>query len=539
MADKFLTEAEWKKFAKGRDLKDTALLKALAAFEKAKEPDDQLKALALIEKEADALRKFVKGDKDFSAQLDGIDKAIGKEEKAAKAAQKEAEAKESESEGEDAPDMLTTKMIPLLRQVKQGEEMQVLIARGSKEVAVMMSRRSISPSRRKLLSDYLAEGTPKFDKGVCIFEENAYTFVLETQASGLAKKIKAALFKQVELHLKVRVRGEEGDLDDDGEEAVDELEHEESTGSPQAKTEPTIPEPPPLVDPLKAQFDKRWADLEPQVLAVLKTGAGDASKIRAVAEFVREKGEGSNFKAALQGMDSLEKLLPGAQPNPSPGHGGDPSTAFKQRLMALMEQAKPLLAKGSAQGQAIKLKLSEAGVLATKKNFADAGELLDAAEALLKKGEQEGGEHESEQGTGTMAGGGKLSLVKLGKARLAWRRDRLHAVSEIHRLQGAVAKDFTGEPEQKAALDAALSRLDKLIGSLTDELDDSLDKVLNAAEPARAGLAEQARALMRRFLDHIETDEVMQELDGNEVLPDMSVCEPLQRSLADVAASLG
>ena len=315
MADKALTETEWKKFAKGRDLKDAALLKALAAHEKAKEPDEQLKALALIEKEADALRKLVKGDKDFGAQLDAMDKAIAKEEKAAKAAQKEAESKESEEEGEDAPDLLTTKMIPLLRQVKQGEEMQVLLARGSKEVAVLMSRRSISSSRRKLLSDYLAEGAPKYDKGVCIFEENAYTFVLETQASGLAKKIKAALLKQVNLRLKVRVRGqEEGDVDDDGDEAGHELEaetHEAETHEPQAgQTESTSPQDGP--DPLRADYERRQPGAAEAV-----HGHAQAAKLQPLLDFAAGKAEAGQWRAALQALDQIDKLLAA----PAPGQG--------------------------------------------------------------------------------------------------------------------------------------------------------------------------------------------------------------------------
>jgi len=46
MADKPLTMSEWSQFAKGRELKDPALVKALAAREKANEPDELIEALA-------------------------------------------------------------------------------------------------------------------------------------------------------------------------------------------------------------------------------------------------------------------------------------------------------------------------------------------------------------------------------------------------------------------------------------------------------------------------------------------------------------
>ncbi|HIV71143.1 MAG TPA: hypothetical protein H9903_09445 [Candidatus Aquabacterium excrementipullorum] len=48
MSDKYLSVVEWKKFAKGHDLKDTALIKAFEALDKAERaaPELRLKALA-------------------------------------------------------------------------------------------------------------------------------------------------------------------------------------------------------------------------------------------------------------------------------------------------------------------------------------------------------------------------------------------------------------------------------------------------------------------------------------------------------------
>ena len=221
MSDKNLTEPEWKKFSKGKDFKDAAFVKALAALGKATAPALQLDALADIEKQAEGLRKAYKADKDLSAYLDGLDKALDKQRKLSEAeARKSSKADDSGSDEEDTPALLTTKMVPLLRQVRKGEEMQVLLASVGKEVAVLIARRGISPTRRKLLTEYLDNGTPKFFSGHCIFEEAAYTFVMKTQAAGMAKKVKAALLRQVELRLKVRVRGEDpNDIDDDGDPA--------------------------------------------------------------------------------------------------------------------------------------------------------------------------------------------------------------------------------------------------------------------------------------------------------------------------------
>ncbi len=92
---------------------------------------------------------------------------------------------------------------------------------------------------------------------------------------------------------------------------------------------------------------------------------------------------------------------------------------------------------------------------------------------------------------------------------------------------------------QKTALSAALGRLDKLIAAFGPALDVGLDEVLNADETARPALIKQARALMDGFQKTIDDDPIMVELDGNEVLPDMAVTEPLRRVLANINAALG
>ncbi|MBV8503094.1 MAG: hypothetical protein JO006_15435 [Paucibacter sp.] len=496
MAEKFLSELEWKRQAKTHGLKDALLSKALGALENGKTPDAELKALDDIDKQIKDLRKEAKGNKELSTWLDGLEKAADKQRKESEFALKK-QAKEDEEE--DTPVLLTTKMIPLLRQVKKGEEMQVMLASTGKEVAVLMSRKAISPTRRKLLADYLeGSGMPKFFLGHCIFEEKSYTFVLKTQAAGLAKKIKAALLKQVELRLKVRVRGEEGDLDDDGEppeeDEGDEDDEQQATHSEQ------IPEAPPLKeavseDPLKAEFVKRWAAVQPMVLDALRRQAGDTSKLRAVAEFVREKGEAAAYKAALQGIDSLQKLMgappapplppvpPQGQPEPKPeAPKSDEMLAFNKRLAALLPEAKAAIAAGGEPGTTVKLKISEAGVSANKKEFERAYALLDEAQTLLKNTatpepvKSETPEQEGEQQPGLDAEGaarfdrrmaeiepGYLALLAArnpdaGKLRsvLAYANaqaeggDYVKAVGALDRLQGLIeearGKKTDGEP---------------------------------------------------------------------------------------------
>jgi len=529
MADKTLTEAEWKKFAKGRDLKDVALLKALAVYEKAREPADLIEAIAAVEKETDALRKFVKGDKEFGAQLDAMDKAIAKEDKAAKAALREAESKESESEEDDGADVLSAKLIPLLRQVKKGDEMHALIAVGPKTLAVMLARRPISPSRRKLLTDHLKEGTPKFIVGTCIFEANAHTFVVQSQAAGLAKKLRAALFAQTDLRMKVRVRGEDpNDIDDDGEEAVAENEGLEADG-PQT-TQQTPPTAPPLPDPLKPQFEKRWVALEARVLAALKAGAGDVSKIRAVAEFVREKGEGGNYKAALQGADSLEKLLPADPPTETPHEGTDEAAAFNARLAALLGRAKPVIAEGGERGTDIKLRISEAGVFARKKEFERARALLDEAERLLGLGsgnakheETEAGEQEDEDDVPVRVP--TRPLVPIWDA----------ATDEVVKQTTAVVMSLRkiGDPELDRMADDMLDEVTELVAEISDALDDFEDMTAEA----RAASAKEAFALIRAQKKLIASSPLVEAADSNPLGVRATLAKTLTAALDEIAAA--
>jgi len=234
VSDKTLTEAEWKKFAKGRSLKDAALLTAMTELHKAKAPEDQLAAMDDIEKQSELLRKANKADKQVTGYLDDLDKALVKERKLAEAEARKAAAEQEEDEEEESPTLLTTKMMPLLREVRKGAVLQVMIASAGKDCVVLVSRKPIGPPRRKLLTAELGTTSGvKFVTGECLFEANAHTFVLLTQAAGMAKKIKEALLAQTGQRYKIRVRGEDpNDIDDDGDPAEPDPDTVPSTSAP-------------------------------------------------------------------------------------------------------------------------------------------------------------------------------------------------------------------------------------------------------------------------------------------------------------------
>jgi hypothetical protein len=252
MAEKQLTESAWKAQAKGRGYKDAALAKALADWGRAEGAhlDAQVAALDAIDKHAAELLKDNKGDKALATYLAEMNKATGRMRKAIELTAKES-AKQSAKEPalpeeeDETTAVLSTKMVPLLRQVAKGETMHTLLASAGKQLVVLLSRKPIPVSRRKLLNDQLeSSGGTKYFNGTCQLEQNATTFILQTEVAGLAKRIKAALLQQTGLRVKVRCRSEDGQTDDDGDAEDGALLAElASTGGAQIKVAPSEAKP--------------------------------------------------------------------------------------------------------------------------------------------------------------------------------------------------------------------------------------------------------------------------------------------------------
>lgn len=223
MAEKHLTDAAWKTFAKGKGYKDLGLVRTLDELARAgKGPaEGRLQALDALEKQAEQLLKAHKGDKALADYIAELDKALGRErkqaERDAKAEQAAQQAAADADDEADTPAVLTTQIPALLRELRKGRAMHALVATAGRDAAVLISRKPISTARRKLLTDYLGiGGGAKFIAADCLFEAQAVTFVVATQAGGLAKRLKAALLAQAGLRLKVRVRGAEADdVDED------------------------------------------------------------------------------------------------------------------------------------------------------------------------------------------------------------------------------------------------------------------------------------------------------------------------------------
>ena len=240
---KALSDSGWKDVSSKNKIKDNGLLKLLADHKRIDEArhDEAIASLDQIVKLATQLKKTkevvaasaaAKYVNELAQAAESDRSAIVKAKtEAEKKAKVEAEAKKQDakktSQDEDGDDddessaLLTTKMLPLLRQVNKGETMHVLVARAGKQVKVMMSRKPIAPARRKILADELGvSGGVKYFGGHCVNEDGATTFVLKSEVTGLAKLLKLALLDQTGMRVKkLSCRGEDGeDADHDEDE---------------------------------------------------------------------------------------------------------------------------------------------------------------------------------------------------------------------------------------------------------------------------------------------------------------------------------
>lgn len=563
MADKLLTESDWKSFAKGQKLddakeasKDTkalheAVLEALQAF--ARQDEDEHDAmLAALDKLDGALDKQVaanarRKDKDGKAikdvgdvkdRLQKMQAAIDKQRKTVRAAAAEA------ADEEESPALLTTKMVPLIREVRKGElVLPALIAVAGKETVVLLSRRAISPSRGKLLKEQMANASSaKLIRGECLLEANALTFVVQAPAAGLAKKIKAALLAQTELRLKVRVRGEDpADVDED----LDEDAAAEGAAEGTADTTAAPGEPPaaPVADEAeRLAYEKKLAELDPRIADALGRQVGDVGKIRAVSQFAQGKAETGAYKAALQALQALEGLLPAPTTQPQAAPTGDPMAAFKARLAALVPLLKGAIDAGTPGAEAQRARVAEASALANRKAFDEANAVLAEVEAWLGGARGKGSGAGSDAGSASGAGAG---LVALQQSRLAWAEFRKSLQAQLD----AIARDVLAEVQDNNADDeadedydvgevrAGLARFQTLLEGLDTRLIDKLDAALNAGGDERARLQQEAKAIVAEYQGFVGGNALIAAIDANGFV-DTSIRRDADKVLRELAAQL-
>ena len=324
---KLLSDASWKDvLAKNKTIKDNGLMKSLAEIKKLGDDDYDAaqKLLDEVVKLASQLKKSkeVSASKDvtkFLVELTGAaetamrdvakDKAEAQKEGKAKAeadAKKREQSKkgEEEEEGEEQESaLLTSKMVPLIKAVKRGERMHAMVATAGKQAVVLLSRKPITPTRKKLLADELGvSGGVKYAVGHCFSEHGTLIFELTKEAAGMAKKLKLALLQQTNLRFnKITCRGEDGDDADEeeGEEAPEEDgDDEESGGGRAAPGEEAAPAP----EPALAAAPQIWVSTRELV----------ESRVDALKDEIRARvaDEGGELVDQIDGqLEKLDRIL--------------------------------------------------------------------------------------------------------------------------------------------------------------------------------------------------------------------------------------
>ena len=316
MAEK-LAESTWTGFVKKQklELDDKPLVKALTAFDKADEskPEARLAALdevvAQIPEQVKGLvkRKKELGDKRFGEVKDKLyallEEAEALQKKARAAVAAAAAAEKDDDEEADTPALLTTKMVPLLRALRDGKtRMHALICTAGKNTAVLVMRKTIPASRRKLLAEAVdAKSGMKYVVGECMFENKTLTFTVQSSGSQLAKRVRQALLDQTEMRFKVKVTGDDGVEEHDGDDEGD-----EQAGVQGSRSAPSG-------GPASAEqvaYVQRLRKLRERYDQALKDQHPESTKLRALMGFASEKADGQkDYVAASRALESLEKLL--------------------------------------------------------------------------------------------------------------------------------------------------------------------------------------------------------------------------------------
>lgn len=489
MAEK-LSEAAWTTFAKKRDLDDAALVKALARLDKTDAARHEARLDALDEvvtqfkKLNIALAKRAKelGDKPFKEAKDKLNELLDEAEKLQKSTR--ADKDNAGDDEEESPALLTSKMIPLLRELRKGEaRMPALIALVGKDTAVLISRRAISPSRRKLVAEASGgSGAAKYVNAECVYEGGVLTFIVQSAAGGLAKRLRLALLTQTDMRLKVRVRGDDGE-EADGEEGESEQGGGTQPGTPSPQG--GIPPAPPL----------------PQ-----STAPGTASP-------------------------TASTDAPSTAPSPA-------AQAWAQRLPGVQQRlAQALRAQHPETAKLRKLIEFAADKANTQKDHAGALKALDMLEQVLDAPVAPGSAP-TPQPQSPAPGGSRIApAIVYTQTRLVWGATRSKIQGELKKLEQAILDHYQGQAAMPQ-ITQSVRKLDGVLALFDESLSDALDNALNAEDAAKKQhWHDEARAIIARYQTYLATDPIVQELDDNPFVP-IAVQSTLSGSLATLAAKI-
>ena len=124
-------------------------------------------------------------------------------------------------------------------------------------------------------------------------------------------------------------------------------------------------------------------------------------------------------------------------------------------------------------------------------------------------------------------------------ARKAWLATRQKVETDISKLQSSFSSAFK-DHDMAADLEAAFqTRVESVLGKLDAELAEKLDAVSKTADPAQhAKLVGEARKIMQRYQDFVDSDPTLTEIDSNPFVP-LAIQKTLTTTLSALSKALG
>lgn len=261
-------------------------------------------------------------------------------------------------------------------------------------------------------------------------------------------------------------------------------------------------------------YGTAWVDGTSLMLQLDKPMSGLVKKIRApvkacgfkIAKAVLWNADGTVFEQDEQGEQE------GAVATDAPQQSVNADEqAFNARLKALL----PLIAAAaqSPAGQQAKLLASEAGVLARKKDFAQANGLMAQAEAQLSSVGAAGAAGAPPTAPAQAKPSG--ANVAFMQSRLAWDKTRKLVQAELRKVEAAILEGCKDEPDF-----ATISGNSKLIHMplkvLDERLIDKLDELLVApTAEEREALQAEAGKIVDEYASYVKTDKTLQMIADN------------------------
>ncbi|MBT9500416.1 MAG: hypothetical protein IV092_04175 [Burkholderiaceae bacterium] len=557
MGDKYLSEKEWKNFSKNPAYKDAALVKALAALDKAEKqgPEAQISALDELDKQVDVLLKAHKGDKILANYLDEIDKAARKLRREADKALEQAADKDAEEDDEPGSALLDPKrLLAQLTLCRRDPERTVqfgFVDGKDKNPAVL----ALSPkvSGRKLFAKLQAEtGVKTGAYGSAWVDGSSLMLQLDKPLGGLVKKVRAPVkacgFKIAKAVL-WNADGTvfEQDEQDDGAEPQPPAEASATPAATVAADTPTGGSIPSAQPALEAAYQARVKALtEDLKMAIISgTPAGNEARLRFSESqvFSRNKDFPQAMALLVAVEEAIKRALAGtagasdAATQANAAAAGDPATEYKARLAdcspaikaAIVAKGPNVAAIAKLMAQSIALskpggdmalalaKLAECRALASADAPAAAMPAAPAASPAVPKRKRP-----------------VSPRVAFMQARLLWSQARTKIQAELRQLEAAILEGAKDEPDF-AEIKANSGVVYEMLDFLDEGLIDKLDEALNATTDAeRRDLQAQALDIVNENLDYVSTDAMVKDIlnNGFVKLSFLPTLEPLLKDLA-------